>query len=219
MFALFLKDILSLKKTLRLYAIFLVVYSVIGVFTDNSAFFLTFIVLLGMMLPLSAMTLDAACHWNRYAACLPMPRTAQVTSKYLLSVFGILFALLPTGVLMGLHVAGLLPKFALGWPEISLMVTLGLLILAFQMPFLFWFGPERGRFVSIAILLLFCLGIPFLVMQSDIVAVDETFVQHLITHMAALLEAQPWLPLAAALVCNLVSACISSAIFSRKEID
>ena len=72
MFALFLKDILSLKKTLRLYAIFLVVYSVIGVFTDNSAFFLTFIVLLGMMLPLSAMTLDAACHWNRYAACLPM---------------------------------------------------------------------------------------------------------------------------------------------------
>lgn len=63
------------------------------------------------------------------------------------------------------------------------------------------------------------MGIPFLVMQSDIVAVDETFVQHLITHMAALLEAQPWLPLAAALVCNLVSACISSVIFSRKEID
>lgn len=219
MFALLLKDILSLKRALRIYAAFLVIYSVVGIFTDNSSFFLTFIVLLGMMLPLSAMNVDAACHWNRYAACLPMPRAALVTSKYLLAAFGILFALLPTVVLMGLHTSGLLSGFTLGWPEVSLMITLGLLILAFQMPFLFWLGPERGRFVCIAILLLFCLGIPFLVMQSDIIAINETFVEHLIVHMATLLEAQPWLPLAVALMCNLVSALISSIIVSHKEID
>ena len=219
MFALLLKDILTLKKSLRFYAAFLVIYSVIGVTTENAAFFLSFIVLLGMMLPLYAMNIDVACHWNRYAACLPMPRAALVMSKYLLALFGILIALLPAAVLMGLHATGLLPGFTLSWSEVSLMVALGLFILAFQMPFLFWLGPERGRFASLAILLLFCLGVPVLVMQDGIAAVHETVAEHLITNLVSLLETRQWLLPAAGAACSLVSACISWAIVARQEID
>ena len=69
--------------------------SVIKLVSDNPSFFMVFITVLSIMLPINAMTIDKGCHWNAYAACLPIPRSMGVLSKYVLAGLGILAAIIP----------------------------------------------------------------------------------------------------------------------------
>lgn len=219
MYALLLKDILALKRTLRIYAAFLVIYCGIGIFADNPSFFMVFITVLSIMLPINAMTIDKGCHWNAYAACLPVSRSMGVVSKYLLAGLGILAAIVPCLMFRLVESYTGLISVTISWNEIALMIALALTVLAFQMPFLFRFGPERGRFASMAILLLFCLGVPMLVMKGNVIAVHETFVQNLITQMTAFFQPRMWILIVGALLLNVVSAVISIAIVNRHDVD
>lgn len=219
MYALLLKDILALKRTLRIYAAFLVIYCAIGIFSGNSSFFMVFITVLSIMLPINAMTIDKGCHWNAYAACLPIPRSMGVLSKYILAGLGILAAIIPCLVYLLIDRYTDLITDPTSWNEIILMITLGLTILAFQMPFLFRFGPERGRFASMAALLLLCLGLPILVMKGNVIAVHETFVQNIITQMAGFFQPRMWVLIVGALMLNVLSAVISIVIVNRHDVD
>lgn len=214
MFALFWKDVLAQRKTLRVYALFLILYTVIGVFTDNSAFFLAFIVMLAIMLPMNALTSDQACGWARYAACLPISPIASVSSKYLLSILGMAVSLIP--VLL-FH---LLSQFTdrltdpISVSTVLLLVFSGLVLLAIQMPFLFLLGPERGRFVTMGLLILLMLGIPLLSLQDNIAALDE----QLMTQTIGLTQPYLWgLPLLG-IVLNLISIGISFVIVRRQDV-
>ncbi|MDY5972758.1 MAG: ABC-2 transporter permease, partial [Butyricicoccus sp.] len=79
--ALLLKDILTLRKTLVTYIGFMVLYFAIGLYSDNSAFFLVFVILMCNMLPLNALAYDERFHWDRMGLCLPLPRRNMVLSK------------------------------------------------------------------------------------------------------------------------------------------
>lgn len=217
--ALLLKDILALKRTLRIYAAFLVVYCGIGIFSDNPSFFMVFITVLSIMLPINAMTIDKGCHWNAYAACLPIPRSMSVLSKYVLAGLGILAAIIPCLVFRLVNRYTSLITDTISWSEIALMTALALTILAFQMPFLFRFGPERGRFASMAALLLLCIGLPMIVMQGGMDALTQTLHSDFLLELLGWVGSRMWVLIVIALALNVLSAVISIVIVNRHDVD
>lgn len=217
--ALLLKDILALKRTLRIYAAFLVVYCGIGIFSDNPSFFMVFITVLSIMLPINAMTIDKGCHWNAYAACLPIPRSMSVLSKYVLGGLGILAAIIPCLVFRLVDRYTSLITDTISWSEIALMTALALTILAFQMPFLFRFGPERGRFASMAALLLLCIGLPMIVMQGGMDALTQTLHSDFLLELLGWVGSRMWVLVVIALALNVLSAVISIVIVNRHDVD
>lgn len=217
--ALLLKDILALKRTLRIYAAFLVVYCGIGIFSDNPSFFMVFITVLSIMLPINAMTIDKGCHWNAYAACLPIPRSMSVLSKYVLAGLGILAAIIPCLVFRLVDRYTSLITDTISWSEIALMTALALTILAFQMPFLFRFGPERGRFASMAALLLLCIGLPMIVMQGGMDALTQTMHSDFLLELLGWVGSRMWVLVVIALALNVLSAVISIVIVNRHDVD
>ncbi len=219
MYALLLKDILALKRTLRIYAAFLVVYCGIGIFSGNSSFFMVFITVLSIMLPINAMTIDKGCHWNAYAACLPIPRSMSVLSKYVLAGLGILAAIIPYLVFRLVDRYTSLITDTISWSEIALMTALALTILAFQMPFLFRFGPERGRFASMAALLLLCIGLPMIVMQGGMDALTQTLHSDFLLELLGWVGSRMWVLIVIALALNVLSAVISIVIVNRHDVD
>ena len=219
MYALLLKDILALKRTLRIYAAFLVVYCGIGIFSDNPSFFMVFITVLSIMLPINAMTIDKGCHWNAYAACLPIPRSMSVLSKYVLAGLGILAAIIPCLVFRLVDRYTSLITDTISWSEIALMTALALTILAFQMPFLFRFGPDRGRFASMAALLLLCIGLPMIVMQGGMDALTQTLHSDFLLELLGWVGSRMWVLIVIALALNVLSAVISIVIVNRHDVD
>lgn len=217
--ALLLKDILALKRTLRIYAAFLVVYCGIGIFSDNPSFFMVFITVLSIMLPINAMTIDNGCHWNAYAACLPIPRSMGVLSKYVLAGLGILAAIIPCLVFRLVDRYTSLITDTISWSEIALMTALALTILAFQMPFLFRFGPDRGRFASMAALLLLCIGLPMIVMQGGMDALTQTLHSDFLLELLGWVGSRMWVLIVIALALNVLSAVISIVIVNRHDVD
>ncbi|WP_370812718.1 ABC-2 transporter permease [Butyricicoccus pullicaecorum] len=217
--ALLLKDILALKRTLRIYAAFLVVYCGIGIFSDNPSFFMVFITVLSIMLPINAMTIDKGCHWNAYSACLPIPRSMSVLSKYVLAGLGILAAIIPCLVFRLVDRYTSLITDTISWSEIALMTALALTILAFQMPFLFRFGPERGRFASMAALLLLCIGLPMIVMQGGMDALTQTLHSDFLLELLGWVGSRMWVLIVIALALNVLSAVISILIVNRHDVD
>lgn len=217
--ALLLKDILALKRTLRIYAAFLVVYCGIGIFSDNPSFFMVFITVLSIMLPINAMTIDKGCHWNAYAACLPIPRSMSVLSKYVLAGLGILAAIIPCLVFRLVDRYTSLITDTISWSEIALMTALALTILAFQMPFLFRFGPEQGRFASMAALLLLCIGLPMIVMQGGMDALTQTLHSDFLLELLGWVGSRMWVLIVIALALNVLSAVISIVIVNRHDVD
>ena len=131
MTGLMMKDALVMRKTLRLYALFLLFYSglaVLGVFPMSMA--LAMVEVIVMVLPISSFSYDEAAKWDRYAAVLPVGRTAVVKARYLFLLL-VLLAVVSKVVGCGL---GLLVSMGLG-----------LMIADIMLPVVYQLGPERAR--------------------------------------------------------------------------
>ena len=103
MTGLMMKDALVMRKTLRLYALFLLFYSglaVLGVFPMSMA--LAMVEVIVMVLPISSFSYDEAAKWDRYAAVLPVGRTAVVKARYLFLLLVLLAATLAVAAVVSL---------------------------------------------------------------------------------------------------------------------
>ena len=90
---LLLKDIYTLKATLRIYAVMIIIYRIIGAETGNTSFLYTFFVLACAIIPMTAIAYDDRCTWNSYTASLPVSRTKVALSKYVLGLLSLAFCI------------------------------------------------------------------------------------------------------------------------------
>ena len=145
MTGLMMKDALVMRKTLRLYALFLLFYSglaVLGVFPMSMA--LAMVEVIVMVLPISSFSYDEAAKWDRYAAVLPVGRTAVVKARYLFLLL-VLLAAAAIG-LVGSILASLLAREDLGELLATLLVSmgLGLMIADIMLPVVLSAGAGAG---------------------------------------------------------------------------
>jgi len=150
MLGLILKDLLNLKKQGKLMLLMIVLYAVLAVINDMYGIFAVFVVI-GAMMPMTALAYDERAHWDKLVLTMPVSRTAIVLSKYLL---GLGLAAVGLTVFIGVS----LPTAPDRWQEnlltASAVFALALLMIAIMMPLLLKFGSEKFRMMMILIFLL-----------------------------------------------------------------
>lgn len=213
MLALLLKDVLTVRKTIFAYLLFAVFYVTISVYAQYYAPLLVFVLIISISLPLSAFMADEACHWPRYATCLPISHTTLVTSRYFLGILGTLITALPALLI------GLFTKDNFLLVSSLFMIATSLFMLSIQLPLIFVFGAQRGRFLSAALVLLIGFGIPFLVMRADFISTGkQRLVDHLITSMTSKVEQNILLLILLPIIACLISAFLSIRLTRRREV-
>lgn len=209
------KDLLVLRRQLRLYLLCVLIYVapvVAGIFPLS--ILSTLLVVFGMMLPMSSVAYDDLARWDKYAAATPAGRRGIVAGKYL---FSLLCLLAGTALVLGLML--LLPLFGVaGNPPLPTLfinlacLAVSLLLNAMLLPLLLRFGAEKSRIVSLV-----TMGLVF-----GAVAL----VAPLLTRSDGLQSlVPPWLLSALPVTLGLlvvggfvVSYFISQAIFAKKEL-
>src|SRR5699024_185597 len=142
--SLLLKDFYVITKQLK---IFLIIIPVIALTTGEAMS--TFSILLGAVLPMTAIAYDERSEWNELAAMMPYSKFDLIFSKYLLCYLCMFGAALL--VFIG-QIIGKNNGIVAIDDDIKVLlfaVMGGLIFIAINTPILFKFGSEKGRFVFI----------------------------------------------------------------------
>lgn len=142
--SLLLKDFYVITKQLK---IFLIIIPVIALITGEAMSTLS--ILLGAVLPMTAIAYDERSEWNELAAMMPYSKFDLIFSKYLLGYLCMFGAALL--VFIG-QIIGKNNGIVVIDDDINVLlfaVMGGLIFIAINTPILFKFGSEKGRFVFI----------------------------------------------------------------------
>jgi len=150
--ALLLKDYYLLRRLIKLYGIIMAVYAVIGVSIKNFGFVSGVNVSLFTIMPLTTLNFDAACHWNGFAVASPVSRKTIALEKYALAIIlwgiGMVFTLFIGSVFR------LINTEIVEWSEIFFTLWGQTVLLFFDnaiaIPSVFKFGPEKGKYIMMA---------------------------------------------------------------------
>lgn len=196
---LLLKDFLVLTKQLK---IFLIVIPVMALTGGTSMS--TLAVLLGAVLPMTAIAYDERSKWTELAVMMPYSKKDLVINKYLLGyvcMFGAAVLVILGKLLIKIsgnqHIDG-------SFNMLLFAILGGLIFIAINTPILFKFGSEKGRFVFIIAIALIGASGPLLnSIDSDI--------------LLNISSISPLFLLVIALVMNYISIMISVRIKSKAE--
>ncbi|MBQ9249135.1 MAG: ABC-2 transporter permease [Oscillospiraceae bacterium] len=138
------KDLYMAWAYSKIVLIMLAVFLGVSFFSGDSLFLMLYPVVICAMLPVTLLSYDERFRWNIYCDTLPMPRSVQVTEKYLLTlIFGaVVFFLLALAHGIRLLPAGRTDDFLV---LLSMMVLFALVSPGLILPFMFKMGPEKGR--------------------------------------------------------------------------
>lgn len=155
------KDILVMRKNLKFYAVFLLVYfamAVLGIF--DITFVTSFSTVVLMMLPVSCFSFDEQAKWDRFARAFPLNPRTIVGARYLFTLLILLVVTAFSAVaavlvdVLNIGAAPLMENIA------SLLGSMGagLFIVDVMLPLCYKMGAERARPYLFAVIF-----IPFVV--------------------------------------------------------
>lgn len=213
--ALFYKDLCVLQNMLRMYVLFVVLYTGLMVWMEDSSFMALMILSMFSMLPVTALTGEQNTNWGRFGQTMPVRRRTMVTEKYLLGLVGLALAAV-VSIAMILGTAALRGQ-PLDWSGTLVLVGIGVAMCALQqaitLPLSFWLGGERGRFILLGgmVLVMVALG-----------ALGSWMEEGLPGWLVSLL-ASPWLlttiTVVVLAVLLVISWRISAAVYRNKEFN
>lgn len=207
------KDLIVLKKQLRYYLVFLVLYGGMTVAGMGPGILGAVICIVGMILPMSSIAYDEQARWDKYAASTPAGRAGIVGGKYL-------FTLVVVGSMTGLVVLCMVLLRLTGLVKNDMaelvFTALGcggaaLFINAITLPLMLKFGAEKSRTISMGLFVVIfgasALGAMALKNQAVLPAPPVW-----------LLNALPVVLAILAVGSFAVSYCVSRAVYANKEL-
>lgn len=207
MTGLILKDLFGLKKQGRILMFLGAFYVIYSISVKNTSMLAGMGLLMCAMMPITTMSYDEYCKWDRYAISMPVTRKMIVLSKYflgiLLEVVGIL-VLAPISIIM-VKITG---EMKINEVMIVLLVISGIALtfLSFVFPIIFKFGVEKGRMLMM--LVIFTPTILVMILPKiGFTLPNEQTLKHL-------LYVTPF----AVIAIVLISIQLSIAIFEKKEL-
>lgn len=195
---LLIKDFLVLVKQMKLILIIIPLMAVTGNISIASI-----AILIGAMLPMTAMAYDEQSKWNELAVMMPYSRKEMILSKYIIGYLSII----------GTAILFTAAKFIMSvvQPEhvhtnstmILFSIFCGLLFLAINTPIMFRFGVQKGRIIYIIFITLSAVAGSLL---KEILPGISLNTLHLL----------PFTAILTALILNLISIFISFRINTPK---
>lgn len=181
--ALLYKDFCVLKKVLRLYLLFFVLYGLMAVFNEDSGFLAGVLLVMAGMLPLTALASDEQGNFGRFGQVLPVSLRAMVGEKYLLGLISMAagggVSLLLLMVIELLHGDGFTGEMlAAQLLAVGVLVLACGVLLAVMLPLGFWLGVEKARLAVVGGAVVLILLVGFVVEQgSRYFQLESGFVQ------------------------------------------
>jgi len=199
---LLLKDFYTLLKQLKLYLVFIVFLSVIPSMNMTSIG-----IVYAAMLPITVIAFDERSKWDQLAVMMPYTRNELVLSKFLIGYIAVaVTCLISLGIQVIIGAVNGQPLTMEQMLTVILTAFAGVILLAINLPFMFWLGVERGRIVFLVLI----AATVFLGMMS--VDSIKTMMDHsTITPVTLLLGSA-----AAVIVSNVVAVAISNRVYQRK---
>lgn len=201
---LLLKDFYTLVKQLKIVLLFLVIMTVVPGINQSS-----FAMIYFAMMPITAMAYDERCKWDSLAAMMPYSAKDLMLSKYLLGYIGMGAAcVLSIGanfIIKLFQHSSMTMEDAL---TILLIVCVGVILLAVNLPFIFRFGVEKGRIIFMVII---AVSVFAMMMAGD-------KIKYL---LSSSLISPAWLAtigLTTAILTNLISIAVSNRIYQKKTL-
>ncbi|MBR3310951.1 MAG: ABC-2 transporter permease [Solobacterium sp.] len=150
--ALIRKDFYETMTSFRTILIILLFFGATAVFMKDAQFITPYMVILPGSLSSSVVNLEEREKWNLFAGSLPIRRKTVIDGKY---VFSIILVLI--GAVLAAVCTNIRPGQAFSTIDFILSLLaffcIGLLIPAFTLPVMYKFGPEKGRYVSMFLII------------------------------------------------------------------
>ncbi len=209
MTGLILKDFMVMKKTLFIYAVIGVVYGYLDLTQERHGVMFAMMLICSAMVPVSSISYDERCKWDKLANTTPISRSGIIIAKYL-------FALILTAVSsVFVFCVYLLDREMTIIDNISLVAVMALVAMFYQavlMPIIIKFGSEKGRtFMMIALFLPMVLIGAVVKLVPGLTGMLDRFIYH----------NEHFLPLImtfAVLVVYILSVLLSINIYKSKDL-
>ncbi len=155
---LLIKDFYVITKQLNIFLLVMIILAM----TSDINMIMIFTIVFTVSLPITSIAYDEHSKWDELASMMPYSKEEIVISKYLIGYFSMLvfIVLILFGKALGDNI---LPN---NNDEISIIILLitSLIFIAINIPIIFKFGTEKGRFITIFLII---FGSNFVIM-SDI---------------------------------------------------
>jgi len=151
---LIIKDLFALRKQGKMMLMIAAFYVAFSVFTKNISMLSAMTAVICSMMPITTMSYDEFCKWDRYALAMPVSGRTIVLSKYILGGILILagFLTVSAASIAVVAITGEMPVGEAIFTSFAVS-TASLALQAILLPILFKFGVEKGRFILLPLFL------------------------------------------------------------------
>ncbi|MBR5095029.1 MAG: ABC-2 transporter permease [Oscillospiraceae bacterium] len=158
MIGLLRKDLIMIWAYCRMFLLMVAIFLAVSCFSqEENSFFTIYPMIIGMIIPVSLISIDERSKWNVACDAMPVSRAKFVSSKYLLT----LLSVLTVGALSMLAQAVRMSRTgspASLWDLPGLLLPIGLMGPGLLLPVIFWLGVEKGRIFYFALVGLVCVA-------------------------------------------------------------
>lgn len=211
-----IKDFINLRKNIKIFLAFIVIYGVMAFASQDSSFFSTVFTVLCAILTISLYSYDEMARWDGFALTMPISRDNIVQGKYIMMLL-----LTAIGVVVGILFTMLVYIFAdTGEPLNSIQscmvgAAIAIVFYSITIPIITKVGVEKARFILLAVYL-----IPFAttILIGKALESKALILPEQITDFGLYLWKHAYLFLTAAVLIVLgISYLISIRIYRKKE--
>lgn len=200
MLGLLLKDFINLKKQILIYCFVATIFIVVGAVSGDISFSFGLTMMISAMLPMSSLYYDEQSNWDKFALTSSISRSKLALSKYVLG-----FILM--GIFTVINIIILLIGKSLDAEmvySLLLLLTVSLIVLSVTLPFIFKFGVEKGRTLTLAVML---VGIVIAIFSGKFLENMQNIKIEVISTIAIIL----------AVLVLIISVIISVNIYRKKD--
>lgn len=197
--ALLIKDFLNIKAQGKAILLVLAVWFIISVVNGSGSFFAALSVVYAILLPLTSVTADDKCGFERYAMTMPLTRTVMALSKY---VFALACSLVMA--VIGFAACVVIDRSAINeaLATCAACFCVAVVLVSLLLPLVYKYGPEKARLVMMAVFVIGFLVFGFVLDRFNVeLDLNTAFIA---------------MPIAA-LVLLAASAAVSVGIYKKKE--
>lgn len=156
---LILKDLLSMKKQFRIYAILILGYLVLALYMKSPYTVASMLCMLGILYSVQTFAQEENCQWRTLERTLPVSIRRVVLARYLVAL-GV-FAVAVAGYFIVNLLLPLFPEAQAAAPDIKALSALGLSVMlvleALLLPLLYRFGGNSRMYVLVILAVFFGL--------------------------------------------------------------
>lgn len=149
---LIIKDFLNLRKNLKITLLIIGFFAIYAYGTNNPSYMIAMVTFILAMMSITSMAYDDMTKWDRYALAMPISRKDIVISKYILSI---LLSILSILISFSATYLLILPRSNMDRKELLLITYvvfyISLVYVSVILPFIYKFGVEKTRIISIVI--------------------------------------------------------------------